>query len=201
VTNHAFGFDAGLLVARIRALTGRRVWTLGEHAWWRLPGLRNVAAAAGTVDGTPENARRLLEADELVLVLPGGLREAMKPLELRYRLLWGHRYGFVRLAAGSRAPIVPIASVGADDLFELVGNAFTRARRLHFPFPIPRPAHWLPRIHRLGYLIGEPIPVDGVDQDEHAIRRIRREVEGALHEMFEERLALRLGFPGGAPNP
>jgi 1-acyl-sn-glycerol-3-phosphate acyltransferase len=201
VTNHAFGFDAGFLLARIGALTGRRVWTLGEHAWWRLPGLRTVAAAAGTVDGTPENARRLLDAEELVLVLPGGLREAMKPRELRYRLLWGHRYGFVRAAVASRAPIVPVASLGADDLFDLVGNAFTRARRLHFPFPIPRPAHWLPRIHRLRYIIGEPIPVDGIDQGEHAMRRIRREVEGALHEMFEERLALRLGFPEGAPHP
>jgi 1-acyl-sn-glycerol-3-phosphate acyltransferase len=197
VTNHAFGFDAGLLVARIRALTGRRVWTLGEHAWWRLPGLRRLAAAAGTVDGTPENAKRLLDADELVLVLPGGLREAMKPRELRYRLLWGHRYGFVRAAIASRAPIVPIASLGADDLFELVGDAFARARRLHLPFPLPRPAHWMPHLEPLRYVIGEPIPIDGVSSEEHAVRRLRREVEGALHEMFEAGLARRVGFPSG----
>ncbi|HVJ90732.1 MAG TPA: 1-acyl-sn-glycerol-3-phosphate acyltransferase, partial [Labilithrix sp.] len=95
VTNHAFGFDAALLMARIKYLTGRRVWALGAHAWWRLPGLRRLAEAAGTVDGTQANADRLLAADELVLVLPGGVREAMKPHELRYRLLWGRRYGFV----------------------------------------------------------------------------------------------------------
>jgi 1-acyl-sn-glycerol-3-phosphate acyltransferase len=200
VTNHAFGLDAAFLMARIEALTGRRVWGLGEHAWWRVPGLRRVAAAAGTVDGTQENADRLLAAEELVLVLPGGLREALKPRELRYRLLWGQRYGFVRAAIRNRAPILPVASLGADDVFDLVGNAFARASRLHLPFPLPLPAHLLPIPHRasLGYVIGEPIPTitpEEAEADPMRIRRLRREVEGAIHEIFEERLAMRAGFP------
>ena len=205
VTNHAFGFDAAFLMARIEAMTGRRVWALGEHAWWRVPGLRKLAAAAGTVDGTQANADRLLSSDELVLVLPGGLREALKPRELRYRLLWGRRYGFVRAAIRNQAPIVPVASLGADDMFELVGNAFDRASKLHLPFPLPRPAHLLPIPHftPIRYLVGEPIPVpaataDGAPQDEASMRRLRREVEGAIHEMFEERLASEVGFPAGA---
>ena len=202
VTNHAFGFDAAFLMARIEAVTGRRVWVLGEHAWWRIPGLRKVAAAAGTVDGTQENADRLLASDELVLVLPGGLREALKPRELRYRLLWGNRYGFVRAAIRNGAPLVPVASFGADDIFDLVGNAFERANKLHLPFPIPRPAHLLPIPHLtpIRYVVGEPIPVDGLSlgdgsQDQARLRRLRREVEGAIHEMFEEQLASQVGFP------
>jgi 1-acyl-sn-glycerol-3-phosphate acyltransferase len=205
VTNHAFGFDAGLLMARIEAASGRRVWVLGEHAWWVIPGLRRIAAAVGTVDGTPENADRLLSSDELVLVMPGGAREALKPRELRYRLLWGHRYGFVRAALRNEAPIVPIASLGPEEIFDLVGNPWRRSRRLHLPFPLPRPAHLLPIPHRapIQYVIGEPIPVDrcrGSDE-EATVRRLRREVEGALHEIFEERLASRVGFPTSAPPP
>lgn len=204
VTNHAFGFDAALLMARIEAASGRRVWVLGEHAWWVIPGLRRLAAAVGTVDGTQENADRLLSADELVLVMPGGAREALKPRELRYRLLWGHRYGFVRAALRNRAPIVPIASLGPDELFDLVGDPWQRSRRLHLPFPLPRPAHLLPIPHRapIRYVIGEPIPVDRCrgEDDEVAVRRLRREVEGALHEIFEERLASRVGFPTPPPN-
>ncbi len=205
VTNHAFGFDAALLMARIEAATGRRVWVLGEHAWWVIPGLRRLAAAVGTVDGTQENADRLLSADELVLVMPGGLREALKPRELRYRLLWGNRYGFVRAALRNRAPIVPIASLGPEEIFDLVGNPWKRSRRLHLPFPLPRPAHLLPIPRRapIRYVIGEPIPVDrcGDVDEETAVRRLRREVEGALHEVFEERLASRAGFPIAAPPP
>lgn len=103
VGNHAFGWDVAFAMARIQKETGRRVFALGEHAWWIVPGLRRLAAAVGTVDGTPENVDRLLAADELVLVLPGGLRESMKPRELRHRLLWGEIFE-ERLAERARFP-------------------------------------------------------------------------------------------------
>ncbi|HVY44845.1 MAG TPA: 1-acyl-sn-glycerol-3-phosphate acyltransferase, partial [Minicystis sp.] len=79
VANHAFGFDIVFPMMAIWEATGRRVWGLGEHAWWRFPFLRRLATAVGTVDGTQENAAALLGRDQLVMVLPGGLREAMKP--------------------------------------------------------------------------------------------------------------------------
>jgi len=198
VANHAFGFDIAFAVARIRAFAERRVWVLGEHAWWSVPGVRRLVAAVGIVDGTGENIDALLSAGELVLVLPGGLREAVKPRELRYRLLWGNRYGFIRAALRHGAPLVPVASLGADDLFDLVGNAFTRARRFHLPFPLPRPAHLVPIPHfrRLRFVIGEAIPVtkrteNAEGDEEHVVRRLRREIEGAIHEIFEDELARR----------
>ena len=50
------------------------------------------------------------------------------------------------------------------------------------------------------FIIGEPIPppppTDGNDEE---VRRLRREVEGALHEMFEHELANRVGLPFSAP--
>ena len=194
VANHAFGFDIAFATVRIQAETGRRVWVLGEHAWWTVPLVRRFAASVGIVDGTPDNVDALLAAGELVAVLPGGLREAMKPRELRYRMLWGHRYGFVRAAVRNRTPIVPVACLGSDDIFDLVGNAFARSRKLHLPFPLPRPAHLIPIPHfrALKFSVGEPIPVDeaAVD-DEHRVRRLRREVEGAIHEMIEDHLVQR----------
>lgn len=198
VANHAFGFDVAFAVARIHAETGRRVWVLAEHAWWVVPAVRRLAAAVGMVDGTPPNVDALLSAGELVLVLPGGLREAMKPRELRYRLLWGHRYGFIHAALRNCAPLVPLAGLGADDLFNLVGDAFLRGRRLRLPFPLPRPAHLFPTPHfrPFRFVIGEPIPVPQVsDGDhEHEARRLRREVEGSLHEIFETELIERAHF-------
>ena len=197
VANHAFGFwDIALAVARIRARTGRAVWSLGEHAWWRVPIVRRLASMLGVVDGTPANADDLLLRGELVLVLPGGLREAMKPHELRYRLLWGHRYGFVRAALRNRVPLVPMACLGGDEMFDLVGDAFARGRRLHLPLPLPRLAHVAPHLSPLRFFIGEPIAPRGSADDEGAVRSIRREVEGALHEMLEDELAHRAGFDG-----
>jgi 1-acyl-sn-glycerol-3-phosphate acyltransferase len=184
-------------IAAIRRQLHRRVWTLGEHAWWRFPFLRRVAAAVGTVDGTPENADRLLQDDELVLVLPGGLRESVKPRELRYRLLWGHRYGFVKAAIRNGAPIVPIAAIGADDIFDLAGDAYARGQRwLHRRIPIPLPSH-LPHRVPLRYVFGEPIPMRVPPEsacDPATLHAVRHEVEGALHELIETELAHRAGI-------
>jgi 1-acyl-sn-glycerol-3-phosphate acyltransferase len=184
-------------MARIHAVTGRPIFALGEHAWWAVPGVRRLAAAVGTVDGTTDNADRLLSRDQLVLVLPGGLREAVKPRELRYRLLWGHRYGFVRAAIRNQTPLVPLASIGADDLFDFVGNAYRRGERLlrRTGIPIPLPSRILPIPHLvpLRFVFGEPI-MPRVNDDPASVRGLRREVEGALHEIIETELARRAGF-------
>jgi 1-acyl-sn-glycerol-3-phosphate acyltransferase len=206
VANHAFGWDILFAMSAIRAKTGRPVWALGEHVWWKIPGARQIATELGTVDGTRSNADALLSRDEIVLVLPGGVREALKPRELRYRLVWGNRYGFVRAAIRNHAPIVPVASIGADEFFDLVGNAFARGSRWlrGTGIPIPRSTRLLPIPHfvRMKFVIGEPIPppapTEGADE-EVAVRRLRREVEGALHEMFEHELANRVGIPFSSP--
>lgn len=198
VANHAFGFwDLALAVARIRAATGRDVHALGEHLWWKIPVVRRLAHASGIVDGTPANVDALLREDKLVLVLPGGLREALKPRELRYRLLWGHRYGFIRAAMRNDAPIVPLACIGGDDLFDLVGDAFARGKRWHLGIPIPRLAHVV-HFHptHLRFVVGEPIlgRERGNEHDFRVVKSVRREVEGALHELIEDELARRIGF-------
>lgn len=204
VANHAFGWDVVFPMAALWNTQHRPVWALGEHAWWKVPFLRRLAAAAGTVDGTRENVDRLLQHDELVVVLPGGLREALKPRELRYRLLWGHRYGFVRAAIRNQAPLVPLAAIGADDAFELIGNAYLRGERLFHrrSLPIPRSSRLLPipRMVHLRYVFGEPIPPRfGPEQSEDptAIKSLRHEIEGALHELIETELARRAGIDAG----
>lgn len=202
VANHAFGWDVVFAMAAIWRRTQRPVWALGEHLWWRIPFLRKLAAVVGTVDGTPENVARLLANDQLVLVLPGGLREAVKPRQLRYQLLWGKRYGFVRAAIEHQAPIVPLASLGADELFDFVGNAHSRGNRWlrGWGIPVPFPSRVLPIPHRakLKYVFGEPIaievPPEAKDRPE-VLRKVRREVAGALHELIENELAKRAGIP------
>lgn len=204
VANHAFGWDVAFAMALIERRTGRRVWALGEHAWWSVPFVRGAAAAVGVVDGTPENVDRLLDRDELVLVLPGGLREALKPRELRYRLLWGRRYGFVRAAIRNQTPMVPLASLGADEWFDWVGDPYQRGQTwlkpLGIPIPLPRPSMGIPRMHmvRPEYLLGAPVrppATPEAEHDEEALRRTRREVEGALCELIDAALARRAGFP------
>ena len=65
VGNHTFGWDPIFAMAAVQRELGRSLWVLGEHAWWRFPFLRRLAAAVGTVDGTPANLDCLLANDEL----------------------------------------------------------------------------------------------------------------------------------------
>lgn len=203
VANHAFGWDVAFPMAEVRRVTGRPVFALGEHLWWKIPFLRRLAAAVGTVDGTPENVDRLLQNEQLVVVLPGGMREAVKPKELRYRLLWGARYGFVRAAIRNATPIVPLAAIGSDEVFDFVGDAVARGERWLAPLgldhiPLPRPSKLFPFPHRvhLRYVFGDPIaplhPPSSAD-DPAALRIMRWTVEGALHELIDRELARRTG--------
>jgi 1-acyl-sn-glycerol-3-phosphate acyltransferase len=201
VANHAFGWDALFVMSRVFRDRERPLWVLGEHLFWRIPGLRTLARELNTVDGSRENLEQLLAHEQWVLVLPGGLREAVKPRELRYRLLWGERYGFVRAAIRQQAPILPVAAIGSDEIFDFVGDAYGRGRRwLGLErFPVPLPARLLPWPRRvpLRYVIGEaltpPAGPEGAD-DDRVVRRFRHEVAGALHELIDVALARRAGL-------
>jgi 1-acyl-sn-glycerol-3-phosphate acyltransferase len=199
VANHAFGWDVLFVMAHVYRRRGRRLWVLGEHLFWKFPGLRTLARDLGTVDGSRDNLDQLLANDQWVLVLPGGLREAVKPRELRYRLLWGKRLGFARAAIRNAAPVVPLAALGSDEWFDFVGDAYARGERWlrRRGIPVPRPTRWLPlpRHVRLSFVIGEPIPPPPLvrEDDERAVRRFRHEVAGALHELIDVGLARRAG--------
>lgn len=204
VANHAFGWDSLFVMARVFHERGRTLWALGDHAFWKVPGLRVLARDVGTVDGSQQNLEALLEQDQWVLVLPGGMREAVKPRELRYRLLWGRRHGFVRAAIRHRTPIVPMASIGSDELFDFVGNAYARGERWlgrrGFPLPLPARVLPLPRRVPLEFIIGEPLaPSVGPEHwaDAALVHRYRNEVAGALHELIDVALARRAGIDLG----
>eukprot|EP00197_Chlamydomonas_leiostraca_P012444 CAMPEP_0202879844 /NCGR_PEP_ID=MMETSP1391-20130828/34179_1 /ASSEMBLY_ACC=CAM_ASM_000867 /TAXON_ID=1034604 /ORGANISM="Chlamydomonas leiostraca, Strain SAG 11-49" /LENGTH=171 /DNA_ID=CAMNT_0049562249 /DNA_START=62 /DNA_END=574 /DNA_ORIENTATION=- len=58
---------------------------------------------------------KLLAGGEVVLLYPGGAREAFKRKDEKYKLLWPERAEFVRMAARFGATIIPFAAVGAED--------------------------------------------------------------------------------------
>src|SRR5437660_11704392 len=89
----------------------------------------------GQITGTPENCRRLLAADEAVLVFPEGARGISKPFSKRYQLA-DFGKGFMRLALEMQTPIVPVAVIGAEEQAPAV-NVRPLARLLRTPsFPV-----------------------------------------------------------------
>lgn len=112
-----------------------------------IPGLPRAKVAAGLIDPSEESCLAALEGGEQLLVTPGGSREA-QPSRDFYRLRWDGRFGFVRLALKTGAPIVPLAVVGGPEAWP----GF-RLDKLSFWSPLPLPA-------RFDIALGEPIPVE-----------------------------------------
>jgi 1-acyl-sn-glycerol-3-phosphate acyltransferase len=124
VGNHEiYGLDVPMVCLEIYDKTGREVRGLGDHNHFLIPGWRDLLRRYGGVDGTRENCARLFEAGEQVLVFPGGGREVMKRKGEKYHLIWKHRVGFAQMAIQHGVPIVPFASIGIEDMVEIVFDA------------------------------------------------------------------------------
>ncbi len=118
VSNHAgmLPVDAGIIHHGIREHTGRPVFPLAHHGFFRYPFVGRMISRMGGVVAHPDNAQRLLaEEKSLALVLPEGAKGPLKPPSERYRLQRFGRAGFVETAMRAGVPIVPIALMGIED--------------------------------------------------------------------------------------
>jgi len=145
----------------VRALVDRWVPTL--------PFVSTLFARCGQVVGTPENCRRLLSADEALLVFPEGTRGLNKPFSERYTLK-DFGLGFLRLALESGAPIVPVGVVGAEEQAPGILDLKPIARLLAFPhFPITPTVLPFPLPVRYRLWFGKPLRFEGSPDDEDAV--------------------------------
>ena len=100
------------------------------------PFVSAALARCGQILGTPENCRRLLDAEEAILVFPEGVAGLNKTWKRRYALQRFGR-GFMRLAIEQRTPIVPVAVVGAEEQAPSVLNLPRLGKMFGLPaFPI-----------------------------------------------------------------
>jgi 1-acyl-sn-glycerol-3-phosphate acyltransferase len=134
-----------------------------------LPFVSVLFPRCGQVLGSPENARRLLENDETLVVFPEGAKGISKTFDHRYQL---QRFGlgFMRLALETKTPIVPVAVIGGEEQLISVANLTVLAKLLHMPaFPvIPQLALGLPFPLPVRYRLhfGEPLYFEGDPDDE-----------------------------------
>lgn len=138
-----------------------------------LPFVSTFFGRCGQVVGVPENARRLLEREEAILVFPEGSRGISKPFSQRYRLT-DFGLGFMRLALETDTPIVPVALVGAEEQYISLANARSLGKVVGMPaFPIiPQllvPGLQLPLPTKYRLYFGEPLRFSGDPDDDDAV--------------------------------
>lgn len=198
VANHAgqLPFDGVVISAAtfLEPPTPRLVRSMVEYFVPSVPFASYLFARWGQIVGTPENCRRLLAAEEAVLVFPEGARGISKPFSQRYQLAEFGK-GFMRLALEMQAPIVPVAVIGAEEQAPAV-NVRPLARLLGMPaFPVvPYPPFVpvvpLPVKYRVYF--GEPMRFTGdPDDDDDAmgaqVRSVRDCIQTMIHQGLRDR--------------
>jgi len=138
-----------------------------------LPFVSLLFSRVGQVVGVPENARRLLEQDEVLLVFPEGAKGVSKTFDKRYQLM-PFGLGFMRLAIETKTPIVPVAVIGAEEQYISLANIESLAKVFRTPaFPIiPQlfiPGGQLPLPTRYRIHFGEPMSFEGDADDDDAV--------------------------------
>ncbi len=148
VANHSgvLPIDAIMLQAAVFAEhpARRNLRLLGADLIYTMPVLSALARRSGHTRADRGEARRLLDAGELVGVFPEGFKGTGKPFSERYRLQRFGRGGFARIALQAGVPIIPCAIVGAEEIYPMLGNSEALARALRLPyFPLTPLFPWL----------------------------------------------------------
>jgi 1-acyl-sn-glycerol-3-phosphate acyltransferase len=157
-----------------------------------LPYVSTFMARVGQIVGTPENCRRLLEAEEAILVFPEGTRGLNKLWPQRYQLQ-EFGLGFMRLALETNTPIVPIAVVGAEEQAPALMNLKPVAKLLGFPsFPITPTGTPFPLPTKYRIYFGDALHFTGRADDEDSeldkkVRTVKAAIQAMLHQGLKER--------------
>ncbi len=196
----------GMMVATATLLEGeppRMARAMVERWVPTLPFVSTFFFRCGQVVGNRDDCRRLLEAEEAVLVFPEGAKGSGKTVWNRYQLQ-EFGLGFMRLALETGAPIIPIGVVGSEESIPSVYDWKFLARLVNAPYlPIPAtlpllgPFSMVPLPTKFIIHFGEPMYFDGdPDASKSWVSDKVESVKQAINVLIQKGLAERKGIFG-----
>jgi 1-acyl-sn-glycerol-3-phosphate acyltransferase len=122
----------GLEIIRRRGLN-HPAYALGYDLLFGIPVVGPFLRRIGAIPAGGQAAEQALAGGGLVLVYPGGDREACRPWTERDSIDLGDHRGFVRLALRTGVPVVPVVAHGSHDAIVVVtrGERLAKALGLH----------------------------------------------------------------------
>lgn len=175
--NHSFAtYDGFLLAMGIYIETGRTPNILADSNFFKFESIREVCKRLNMVEANHPNAEDLLNKEQLVYVAPGGMKEALRSAQERYRIHWENRTGLARLSINSQTPIILAACPKSDEIFDIYPTPFTDFIYKNFKLPfvmlrgigktiIPRPV-------KLIHYISAPIHPPKIDRNDHQYNEV-----------------------------
>jgi 1-acyl-sn-glycerol-3-phosphate acyltransferase len=212
VANHSgtLAVDALMLALAVHdeSPAHRYLRLLGADLVFRMPLVSELTRKTGGTLACNPDAERLMRAGELVGVFPEGFKGVGKLYRDRYKLQRFGRGGFVSAALRTGTPIVPVAIVGAEEIYPMVADFKPLARLLGTPyFPITPTFPWLgplglvPLPSKWYIAFSPPIETGGMADhadDPLAIFNLSDQVRETIQQSLRDLLMIRESAAGGA---
>jgi 1-acyl-sn-glycerol-3-phosphate acyltransferase len=172
VANHSGTLPFDAIMTKVALLdehpARRHLRELAADLALRVPVVGPLARKTGNTLAHADDALRLLGDGELVGVWPEGFKGIGKPYRDRYKLQRFGRGGFVEVALRAQVPIIPVAIIGAEEIYPIIANSRFLARLFGLPyfpitwqFPLLGPLGIVPLPSRWVIEFGEPIDTRG----------------------------------------
>jgi 1-acyl-sn-glycerol-3-phosphate acyltransferase len=205
VGNHSgtLALDALMLSVAIRDEhpRDRHLRLLGADLVFRMPVTSELARKVGATVACNADAERLMSGGELVGVFPEGFKGIGKRFADRYKLQRFGRGGFVSAALRTGTPIIPVAIVGAEEIYPILADVKPLARLLGVPyFPLTPTFPWLGPLGLVPlpskWMIQFCPPIPTAHLTEHAddplvvynlADQVRETIQATLHELLAKR--------------
>lgn len=181
---------------------------LVEDFVYYMPFLGSYMYRLGGIRACPENAKRILETGNLLVVFPEGVKGLGKYYKDRYKLQRFGRGGFIKLCIETQSPLIPVGIVGAEEIHPIIYKSNMLAKMIGVPyvpitptFPllgllgmIPLPSQWA--IH-----FGKPVDFHNYDEstlnDGITIHKLSEQVRGNIQGILLDLLKDRQSVWGG----
>ena len=156
------------------------------------PGASQFMARTGQFTGNPDQAKRLLRAERLLLVFPEGARGTAK-LAKDADSLVDFGTGFMRLALETKTPIVPFAFVGGGEALPTVANLRRLGRLFGVPYiPVTKWGVLIPKPTRFQLLYVKPMVFEGSGHErDEVVQGMVAQVKERIRDLIQQGRALR----------
>uniref|UniRef100_A0A914I8X8 Phospholipid/glycerol acyltransferase domain-containing protein n=1 Tax=Globodera rostochiensis TaxID=31243 RepID=A0A914I8X8_GLORO len=172
----------------------RTIHCVADKFVFKIPGWSMICKVFCMTPGTVEDCVATLSQGHVLIIAPGGVREALFSNPVTYELMWGRRLGFAKVVLNSGAPVIPMFTENCREAFRtprwarrLTRPIYERTRLPVCPiyggFPVKMITH-----------LGTPLTfVDDVFDQPLSAEQIKRTVRDAVDALIQRHQHL----PGG----
>lgn len=166
---------------------------MAERFLMKLPFLGKLTSETGGILGDRKNCNFVLSRNETVMVFPEGVRGISKSTSEFYQLK-SFSLGFIRLCLQFKTPIVPVAIVGAEEIYPWVMQFPWLAKLFKLPsfpvtplFPFTGLMGVIPFPSPIDIYYGAPIELDysiSPESPDHVLKPVAEKIQKQIQNML-----------------